>query len=497
MHFRTYIRPGQFEARRGCAVILLVFSSWAALVCGRAADGPNAGPLIDDSPLTLSLGHRTEALGPLFYSEDRDGQKTWAIPPLVSRLQDPATDSEEFDIGYPLLTYDRFGLEYRWQFCQVFSFAGGQNQQEQISRRFTIFPVYFRQRSADSNQNYTAIFPLYGHLKNRLFRDEIFFVMFPFYSRTRKKDVVTDNYLYPFFHTRRGDALTGWQVWPFVGRENKDPTSETNGFGDVEINGGHRSLFVLWPFFLKQDAGIGTDHPQQTRALLPLYSTVRSPQRDSTTLLWPFFTHITDREKKFTEWEMPWPLVVFARGEGKTTSRVWPFFSHAQNTNLESAFVLWPVYKFNRVHADPLDRRRTRILFFLYSDIVQKNTETGAAQHRVDFWPLFTYRRDYDGRSRFQMFSILEPLLPDSKSIERGYSPLWSAWRAEKNPGTGASSRSLLWNLYRRDSSPAAKKCSLLFGLFQYQSDSNGKRLRLFYVPVVRTKPTASASKSK
>ena len=49
-------------------------------------------------------------------------------------------------------------------------------------------------------------FPLYGHLQNRLFRDEIFFVLFPVYGESRKRDVVTDNYLYPFFHLRHGEA---------------------------------------------------------------------------------------------------------------------------------------------------------------------------------------------------------------------------------------------------------------------------------------------------
>ena len=66
-------------------------------------------------------------------------------------------------------------------------------------KRFTLFPLYFQQRSPDPNENYTALVPFYGHLKNRLFRDEIFFVMFPIYSETRKRDVVTDNYLYPVF----------------------------------------------------------------------------------------------------------------------------------------------------------------------------------------------------------------------------------------------------------------------------------------------------------
>ncbi len=49
--------------------------------------------------------------------------------------------------------------------------------------------------------------------------------MFPLYVRTRKKDVVTWNMPYPFFHLREGDGLHGWQVWPLMGREHKDVTT--------------------------------------------------------------------------------------------------------------------------------------------------------------------------------------------------------------------------------------------------------------------------------
>ena len=122
-----------------------------------------------------------------------------------------------------------------------------------------------------------------------------------------------------------------------------------------------------------------------------------------------------DREKKYREWDAPWPLIVFARGEGKTTTRVWPFFSHAHNATLESDFYLWPIYKYNRVHSAPLDSRRTRICFFLYSDLTEKNTETEAARRRVDFWPFFTYRRDFNGNSRLQVVALLEPFLPDEQ----------------------------------------------------------------------------------
>jgi hypothetical protein len=88
-----------------------------------------------------------------------------------------------------------------------------------------------------------------------------------------------------------------------------------------------------------------------------------------------------------------------------------------------------------------------------------------------------------DGRTRLQVGAVLEPLLPNIDSIERDWSPLWSFWRSESNPRDGATSQSLFWNLYRRESSPKGKKCSLLFGLFQYQSRAEGSRVRLFYIP--------------
>ena len=450
------------------------------------AEPVTAGPLFYEFGLTLTAGHRTEALGPLFYSEQREKQRIWAIPPLVSYARDPETDTTEFDILYPVVTYDRYGTQYRWQIFQLLNMAGGPNQREPNRDRFSIFPFYFQQRSSIPSENYTAVAPFYGHLKNHFFRDEISFVMFPFYSETRKKDVITDNYVYPFFHLRRGDGLRGWQLWPFVGQEHKEVTTRTNNFNQVETIGGREQSFVLWPFFTTMTSDIGTEELALQQNLLPFYSVQRSAKRDQTTILWPFFSRIDDREKQYREWQFPWPLIVFARGEGKTTSRVLPFFSVAHSPTLESDSYLWPIYKFNRTHADLLDRQRTRILLFLYSDTRTTNTQTRASQQRVDFWPFYHYWRDFNGNSRFQVLSVLEPYLAGSHKIERDYSHVWSVWRAEKNARTGAASQSLLWNLYRRETSPAFKKCSLLFGLFQYQSGNEGKRLRLLYLPVLK-----------
>jgi len=470
----------------------------------------NAGPFFDQFPLTLSEGTRTEAVGPFFYCEDRDLQNVWAVPPVMSRAGDRDIDWREFDFFYPVATYDRFGPEYRFQLLQLLSFSGGATQSGDTKDRFTLFPIYFQQRSTDENLNYTALFPIYGKLKNRLFRDEIDFVLWPLYVKTvrhsmggsvltdellsleddqrREKhtgELTTYNFVAPIFHLRYGDGLRGWQFWPLAGHEHKEVTVRTNSWGDAETVPGHDKTFILWPMYWNQTRDIGTTNTAHFNALIPFYAALRSPARDSTTYLWPFGLSLTeDRAREFHEVGFLWPVFAFARGEGKTTTRVWPLFGRSHNAVLERNFYLWPVYRYSRIHSDPLDRRRTQILFFLYSDVRQMNTATEKESHRVDFWPLFTRSKDFSGNSRLQVFSLLEPIFPNNKSIERNYSQLWSVWRSERNAKTHASSQSLLWNLYRHQVMPEGRrKTSLLFGLFQHERTEAGSGLRLLFIP--------------
>jgi hypothetical protein len=466
-------------------LILLLLSFGTRLAAGQSpATTIAAGPIFHQFELTLKPGYRTEAAGPLFFNQWSSMEHTWGIPPLFTHMRDSELDMEELDFLYPLMTYDRYGKQSRWQFMQLLSVASTPSEEEAIRRRFTIFPIFFLQRSTDPTENYTAFIPFYGHIKNHLFRDEVRLVMWPIYIQSRKKDVVTDNYVYPFFHLRHGDGLEGWQFWPLLGHEHKELTRSTNRFDELELVGGHDYRFGLWPIYYQNRAGLGTMNVMTETAVLPLYSVTRSPQRDVTTVIWPFFNKIEDREKNYVEWQAFWPVVEVARGEGKHANRVLPFFSVARSPELESQSYLWPVYKFERVRSAPLDRSRRRILFFLYSDIREENTETKGVRRRTDLLPLFTRHRDFNGSTRLQVLAPLEIFTIGSHKIERDWSPVWSVWRDERNAETGATSQSLLWNLYRRDQATAQKKVSLLFGLFQYQSDSGGKKVRLFYIPL-------------
>src|SRR6516164_3540299 len=88
------------------ALTLLLFRSIAW-----PADFEDTRLCFDPRPLTLETGYRTE-VGPFYYSEQKETQHTWAIPPFFSHLQDPGTDSEEKDFLYPVVTYDRYGEQY-------------------------------------------------------------------------------------------------------------------------------------------------------------------------------------------------------------------------------------------------------------------------------------------------------------------------------------------------------------------------------------------------
>lgn len=449
-------------------------------------DDLSIGPAFCEFPLTIGTGHKKEILGPFYYNETNDETgNVWAFPPFFSHQEDPTIDEIEDQSFYPIFSYVKYGTQYRAQFVELFSFAGGENPGEVHAHRLMVFPIYFQQRSSKTNEDYTAVFPFYGTVKNVLFRDKIHFVMFPAYSRTQLKDVVNYNYFFPFVNTRHGNGMHGWQFWPFYGMEHKVPTLVTNTWG-VDTNGGHDQSFVMWPIHIRQNNGIGTPNPEKLRAELPFYASDRSPLRDSTSVIWPFFNWIDDREKNYREWEMPWPLIEVARGQGKHALRIFPFYNHAYNDEMIDNFYLWPVYKYDAIHAPPLGFHRKRILFFLYQNTYEQNTETGKFRDRVDLWPFALYTRDFNGSSRLQILALLETFLPDSPGIDRNWSPLWSIWRSEKNPADGKNSQSVFWNLYRRDAAPGAKKISCFFGLYQYQSNSEEKKLRLFYIPVMK-----------
>ena len=109
-------RPATRGQPRSSFALLLFALVWC-LICvpgALLAEGPwDSGPIFDDYKLTLGTGHRTEIAGPFYYSQQQESRETWALPPFFSQSRDPETEYKGYDFLYPILTYDRYGDQYR------------------------------------------------------------------------------------------------------------------------------------------------------------------------------------------------------------------------------------------------------------------------------------------------------------------------------------------------------------------------------------------------
>jgi hypothetical protein len=478
------------------------FVSWLRLLAVTVpvvAGAVELGPLATTAPAVRQPGERHEAFGPLVSGEISGTQQWWSLSPLVRDLQDPALGRVHVDVLYPLLTYDRFETEYRWQFFQWFNVAGSQtiadtNHSDTKTRR-NFFPFIFSQKSASGTNDYLAVVPFYGRMENHFFRDEVRFVALPLWVTTKKAGVETINVPAPFFHLRRGAGVSGWQLWPLAGHETKAIAWKTNLVDELDLIPGHQKSFVLWPFGFAEKTGLGTTNPTTLRTVLPLFASVRSPARDQTTVLWPFFTHTDDRQGRFEEWGTPWPFLGWAQGEGKTARRIWPLWTVETTPSRSREVIGWPFFEHRKITKPALVSDRWRSLYFLYDHNVDQSLTTGARSERRDLWPLFYWQRDFEGRERLQALAPLETLLKNNESIDHLYSPFWSVYRSDKNPARGLASQSLLWNLWRRDVAPNAVTTSSLFGAIRTRQDATGRSWRFFWrpFPTAPSQPSASA----
>src|SRR5687768_17632215 len=90
------------------------------------SDWLNVGLIYDRVPLTLREGERTEVLGPLFSWEESGNGSLFTFSPLFSLYRDSSVQQTEAELGYPILSLDKFGKEYRFQILQVIAFSGGE-----------------------------------------------------------------------------------------------------------------------------------------------------------------------------------------------------------------------------------------------------------------------------------------------------------------------------------------------------------------------------------
>lgn len=442
-------------------------------------------PLVDYRKSPAEGFSNLSILGPLIKVQQQGDERTTAVRPFVYRTVDEGEQSATTSYLYPVASSRESPGVSSFQMLKLFQInTSHKDEPEKEKSDSMLFPFYISGKS-ETYGPYTSVFPFYGTLYERLWRDEIHYTLFPLYSRTVKKGTTTRNYLYPFFSTVTGKGENGFQFWPIYGSAAKE--------------GSYESRFVLWPFYIHEWKGLDTDNPTERLTVFPFYSATESPKVSSRTYLWPFMGWTIDREAKQEERLYLWPLVMTAKGEKRNVKRYLPFYAEEQGRETLKRWYLWPLYRQDKIASDTYCRERDRVLFFLYSDLRERWPIDGAERRRTSLWPLFVYNRDTRGVKQFSFPAPVEPVFPQ-EGIERSWAPLWRVY-IQRWSDSGDSAVSFLWNLYwheRRGNDLAYElfplvsyrseggraDVSVMKGLIRLRKNEGVKTLSLFWLPL-------------
>ncbi len=468
--------------KRGIS-LLLILSVFCCATSALATDATlsTLWPIFDYRASESADYKSLHLFGPFLKYETKGIETEYALRPLFYRAVDDEGASRT-DVLYPLFGHKKDKDSSSFHLFHLLNYDFGKRETGSSNRSY-LFPFLFY--GEEEQGRYMAFFPFGGTLYNWFGRDRISFTLFPLYSRTERKTTRVDNVLWPFFARISGENESGFKFWPIYGQSRKE--------------GVYRKKFFLWPIFFSESLKLDSDNPKEVRAVWPLYISKESPEKTSKTFLWPFFSYTEDRVKNSKSWNAPWPLVRVTRGEKYHGLKILPFYSDETMDVKRERWYIWPIYKIEELNSDLIERRRDRILFFLFQNLRETKFETGDSQHRVDFWPLFGYKQK-NGVSHLHVLALLETFFPGNESIERLWAPLWRVYQ-QKWDQQGNHAVSLLWNLYwherqgdriawelfplfgYRKESANEVDISFLKGLIRYRNGDSGKQLNLFYLP--------------
>jgi len=430
----------------------------------------NLAPLVvyEEEPRTEST--RLELFGPLFRWERAGAEMGFTLAPLWDWRQGP--DRREAYFLYPL------GRYLQTEAATRFNLAPWGTVREELpagAQAFQFFPVFWGRTAA--GEPYGGVFPLYGVFKERFGREEIRFVLWPLFSTSRGEGSRHYKVLWPFFSysTGREEAFT---VWPFYGRIIKA--------------GEYEKYYALWPFIHRQRLNLDTDTPRTLEAYLPFYLEDAKPGRRLVGYGYPFFSHYTQEEGHYEQWDTPWPLVVRGEGENFRVRAYRPFYYRREKGTEQETHILWPLYAHLREEeAGSLEIFRRYLALSMYHLRVQASGDW-EEKHRM--WPLFYYT----GAPGVRQAHLPEVLPLDDPGWARLFGPWVYLWSREESGGCVRGRA--LWGLYRWEAGPeyslwelgflasrhataTSSTFRLLSGLVTLERQGSNRRLRLLYLP--------------
>lgn len=329
-------------------------------------------------------------------------------------------------------------------------------------------------------EDYLAVAPFGGTTRGLIGKDEITWVGFPLplYARVEDRSYTSHHVLFPLVNWVDGPRNDGFRVLPFFGHYER-----------LNLRGQPHSekTFVLWPLVTWQTDGIDEKAPVDTFFAFPFYGQIRGPDRDVTTVLFPFFKY--EDEKYRGRWELraPFPfLILGGSDDGRFRLDMWPLFGVKSRPEPDYLrwFVLWPLLRRETIDDPGGSSFSGTWCLPLFWRTAWHDHETGKEDTETKVFPLFHYRSARDGSVDF---ATLSPWWKNDDGFDRTLGALFRLYHYRRDRFGGTEHQALLglasWrDLPARPGRAAYSRLSLLFGLVQARSHGDEGGLRLLWV---------------
>lgn len=408
----------------------------------------------------------------LFYeTEQRETGDVFQIRPFYWEKKDQYGTS--WNVLGPLIRYREDETFRRLQILPNIFYTERKQPQELKSWYFVFFPLLFV-----GNDDFLLL-PFGGHSKGFLgFHD--FLMVTPLYMRSQR---VSSHPTDPVTYT------THAVLWPFLswssdGRPGgRRAFSLWPGYGEKDTADGGESGFVLWPFYTWRRHDL-----RQIRQwhLWPAYGETVTPTLREHTILWPIYTHREERKLDATGkavWAKDvsvWPFWRRAYGSDDVeVHRYWPLYEYRRVKNTTTEYVLWPFFRRTYVDEKHQFAKYEWVVPF-YTHVHRVSKETGFEQKKTTVWPLFRIEEKSSGERELAIPELLPIDAPSIRNWADPIRPFLSIYHSHKKPN-GIHDRSVLFGLVMTRKTPKVKRVRILGGLVGWDTQPDGRYLRLLW----------------
>lgn len=438
-----------FVRKSICGVVVLLL-----VVPLQAAPTRDFGPFYStcsDASLDSSAWN---AAGPVLESVASGPVDRFAFRPFYSREVDQRGRLVT-DVLWPLASFRTWRGESDWRVLTAFGHDDDVSDPASPYRVW-LLPLVFLGRN-DSGQDYGAVFPLGGRIDNWFGRDEVSFILFPLYARSRLNDLQTHHVLWPLISRTTGKDVKQTRVFPFYGYSRRPDAMDRR--------------FVLWPFWTQ----VRDRRPGESGGgfmLFPVIGHVRMKGQETWMWLPPLFRYT--KGEGGASGGCPWPLVQWERGK-RDKMYVWPIYGRRSADGDTVSFWVWPFIWRGRTEQGGELRQRFRVfpLYAQESRQVKGGDAVRVSDRYVSVWPLLSYNRQ-ESNTVVRMLDLWP--FRDTAPVERNLAPWWTVFsRYRSDEGTGGR---VLWGLARWSTSYDGRRYRSVFPLVSIESAAGEKGFR-------------------